>query len=90
MTTLPDLLIEHPAPTLPVADLEAAAAFARQEKAPATRRAYRCDFAAFRVFCLARGVEALPARPETVAAYLAHEAEKGAAASTIKAPGGSA
>jgi site-specific recombinase XerD len=83
MTTLPDLLIEHPAPTLPAAGLEAAAAFARQEKAPATRRAYRSDFAVFRVFCLARGVDALPARPETVAAYLAHEAEKGSAASTI-------
>jgi site-specific recombinase XerD len=83
MSTLPDTVIEHPAPALPVADLEAAAAFARQEKAPATRRAYRCDFQAFRVFCLARGVDALPGRPETVAAYLAHEAEKGSAASTI-------
>jgi hypothetical protein len=28
-------------------------------------------------------IDALPARPETVAAYLAHEAEKGSAASTI-------
>jgi len=76
MTALPALAIEHSAPALPVADLEAAAAFARREKAPATRRAYRSDFAAFRVFCLARGVEALPARPETVAAYLAHVQRK--------------
>jgi site-specific recombinase XerD len=83
MTTLPVLAIEHTAPALPAADLEAAAAFARQEKAPATRAAYRSDFQAFRVFCLSRGVDALPARPETVAAYLAHEAEKGSAASTI-------
>src|SRR6516165_2707237 len=83
MTALPALTIERNDLALPAADLEAAAAFARQEKAPATRRAYRSDFAAFRVFCLARGVEALPARPETVAAYLAHEAEKGSAASTI-------
>jgi hypothetical protein len=35
------------------------------------------------VFCLSRGVDALPASPETVAAYLAHEAESGRAASTI-------
>jgi hypothetical protein len=55
MTTLPALAIEHSAPALPPADLEAAAAFARQEKAPATRRAYRSDFQAFRVFCLSRG-----------------------------------
>jgi hypothetical protein len=76
MTTLPDIAIEHSTPTLPVADLEAAASYARQEKSPATRRAYRSDFTAFQVFCLARGVEALPARPETVAAYLAHVQRK--------------
>jgi hypothetical protein len=83
VTILPALAIENSAPALPAADLEAAAAFARQEKAPATRRAYRSDFQAFRVFCLSRGVDALPASPETVAAYLAHEAESGRAASTI-------
>jgi site-specific recombinase XerD len=86
MDTLPATIIERTTATdlaLPAADIEAAAAFARQEEAPATRAAYRSDFAAFRVFCLARCVDALPARPESVAAYLAHEAEKGSAASTI-------
>jgi site-specific recombinase XerD len=83
MNTLPTIATEPTAPTLPAADLEAAASFARQEKAPATRAAYRSDFALFRVWCLAKGVEALPARPESVAAYLAHEAAKGSAASTI-------
>jgi site-specific recombinase XerD len=83
MSTLPVLAIEHSAPALPAADVEAAAAFARNEKAPATRAAYRSDFNAFRVWCLAKGVDALPASPETVAAYLAHEAERGSAASTI-------
>ena len=83
MTTLPALAIEHSAPALPAADLEAAAAFARQEKAPATRAAYQSDFADFRIWCLSKGVDALPASPETVAAYLAHEAESGLAASTI-------
>ncbi len=47
MTDLPAIVIEHPAPALPAADIEAAATFARQEKAPATRAAYRSDFAAF-------------------------------------------
>jgi site-specific recombinase XerD len=81
--TLPVLTIEPAVPALPAADIEAAAAFARQEKAPATRAAYRSDFAAFRVWCLAKGVDALPAAPASVAAYLANEAERGSAPSTI-------
>jgi len=83
MTDLPAIMIEHQAPALPVADLESAATFARNEKAPATRAAYRSDFAMFRTWCGAKGVNALPASPETVAAFLAHEAERGSAASTI-------
>ena len=34
-----------------------------------TKSAYRSDFAAFRVWCLAKGVDALPASPELVAAF---------------------
>src|SRR5436190_21554885 len=83
MTTLPAIMIESTLPALPAADLEAAAAFARQEKAPATRAAYRSDFTDFRVWCLSKSVDALPASPDTMAAYLAHEAESGLAASTI-------
>ena len=84
MSALPALAIEQPAvPALPVADLEAAAEYARQEKAPATRAAYRSDFASFRAWCAGKGVDALPAAPESVAAYLASEAENGLAASTI-------
>src|SRR6202049_3374207 len=84
MTALPALMTtERTDLALPAADLEAAAAFARQEKAPATRAAYRSDFASFRAWCGGKGVAALPARPESVAAYLAHEAESGFAASTI-------
>jgi site-specific recombinase XerD len=83
MTALPALMIEQTAVALPTADLESAAAFARAEKAPATRAAYRSDFAMFRAWCVGKGVAALPASPETVAAFLAHEAERGSAASTI-------
>jgi hypothetical protein len=50
---------------------------------PATRAAYRADFGLFRAWCNAKGVDALPASPETVAAFLAHEADQGSAASTI-------
>jgi site-specific recombinase XerD len=70
-------------PALPAADLDRAAAFARQDKAPSTRAAYQSDFASFQVFCLSRGVSSLPALPETVAAYLASEAESGLKPSTI-------
>lgn len=84
MTALPALVVEPSAlPELPAEDIEAAAAFARQEKAPATRRAYRSDFDAFRSWCQGKGVDALPASPASVAAYLAHEAASGLKASTI-------
>jgi hypothetical protein len=83
MSALPALTIERTDLALPIADLESAATFARNEKAPATRAAYRSDFSLFRTWCDAKGVNPLLASPETVAAFLAHEAERGSAASTI-------
>ncbi len=57
------------------ADLAAAVELAKVEKAPATRKAYGTDFRLFRERrSQAKGVSALPALPETVAAYLAAEA----------------
>jgi len=70
-------------PALSVLEVQAAAAYARAEKAPATRRAYRTDFGRFRAWCGERGTEALPAAPETVAAFLAFEAGRGVKPSTI-------
>ena len=64
-------------------ELEEAAGYARAEKAAATRRAYRSDFALFRSWCETKHISALPAAPETVAAYLAGEANRGTKASTI-------
>ena len=63
MTALLALTIERTDLALPAADIEAAAAFARNEKAPATRAAYRSDFAMFREWCQGKGVNALPASP---------------------------
>src|SRR5262249_29592918 len=57
--------------------------FAKQDKAESTRRAYRADFAAFTAWCNGRGVAPLPATPETVAAFLAAEADAGKKPSTI-------
>jgi site-specific recombinase XerD len=64
-------------------DLQKAPDLAREEKAQATRRAYGSDFEIFRAWCVSRGVGPLPATAESVAAFLACEAEKGIRPSTI-------
>src|ERR1700739_3281850 len=65
------------APALPATDLEIAKDFARASKAAATRRAYQKDFARFTAWCAQRHLHAIPATPETVAAFLAAEAARG-------------
>jgi site-specific recombinase XerD len=70
-------------PAVPEAELDLAADYARSEKAAATRRAYQSDFAIFGVWCAERGLSALPAKSESVAAFLAGEAKRGTKASTI-------
>src|SRR6266702_6710077 len=64
--------------TLPAAlgpDLAAAIDLAKAEKAASTRKAYGTDFRLFKAWCDTKGVSALPASPETVAAYIATEAQ---------------
>ena len=56
-------------------DLTAAIDLAKAEKAASTRKAYGTDFRLFKAWCDARAIPALPAAPETVAAYLAAEAK---------------
>jgi site-specific recombinase XerD len=56
-------------------DLASAIDLAKAEKAVSTRKAYGTDFRLFKAWCDARGVPALPAAPETVAAYIAAEAQ---------------
>ncbi len=48
--------------------------YAREAKAPNTRRAYRADWADFTAWCATHALAALPAAPETVALYLAARA----------------
>ena len=64
-------------------DLDRAAELALEEKAAATRRAYGSDFRIFEAWCQTRAVRALPADPEAVAAFLAHDAETGSRPSTL-------
>jgi len=78
-------VIEAPALPATVVQVERnpARAFAMNEKAASSRRAYRSDFAIFTTWCRARGLEPLPASTDTVAAFLAAQATEGAKASTI-------
>src|SRR5258708_20533167 len=83
MSTALNVSHGSPVAAIPAADAERARGFANAEKAAATRRAYGTDFAIFRAWCAERQLEALPASPATVAAFLAHEASRNVKASTI-------
>jgi site-specific recombinase XerD len=63
--------------------LTSAAGYAAEEKAAATRRAYRSDWRAFETWCRRANTCPLPASAAAVAAYLAHVADAGLRASTI-------
>jgi site-specific recombinase XerD len=63
-------------------DLAAAVDLAKAEKALSTRKAYGTDFRIFKAWCDGKGVSALPASPETVAAFVA-SASKTAKPSTL-------
>jgi len=85
----PDLLPAVVEP--PTSDVDArldslladAANFARHARAEATLRGYRSDWSDFRTWCLQMGQDALPALPETVAAYLVALTRLDAATGTL-------
>jgi hypothetical protein len=62
---------------------ERARAYAGRSKSEATIRAYAAGWRDFLRFCEQRGVSALPASDQTVAAYLASLADRQAKAATI-------
>jgi site-specific recombinase XerD len=88
-TTCPTITTRVPAsagyqvPELPAAEIEAAADYARAEKAAATIRAYKTDFAIFEAWCAERLASALPAVPEALCAFMAFEADRGIRPSTL-------
>jgi len=55
--------------------LAAARTYAERSLSDSTRRGYARDLAVFRTWCQARAVAALPAEPQTLAAYLADLAQ---------------
>jgi site-specific recombinase XerC len=70
-------------PSTLLVDLDAARNYARQSLSAATRTAYASDWRVFEGWCIDRGVEALPASPASVAAFLAAMAERGLRPATI-------
>ena len=80
-----ETIIELPAPAISFAEAEAAAAdYRRAARAENTRRAYRAAVGRFTDWCAAHRQTALPATPETVAAFLAAEAGRGLAVNTLR------
>jgi site-specific recombinase XerD len=67
----------------PAAELALAARYAQAEKADNSLRAYRSDFALFQRWCKERRLTPLPARAETLATFIACEAERGSKPSSI-------
>ena len=65
------------------AELEGARAFAASSRAPRTLDAYRLQFGTFAAWCTSRGLEALPALPTTVAAYLVARVDAGRKVASI-------
>ena len=79
-------LVEAP-PTLPSVALQEAAAdaevYATASRAASTWRAYESDWRIFTAWCQTMDLAALPAAPATVAMFLAAEAKRGTAPSTL-------
>jgi integrase len=79
-----DLPLPPTASALPIATFDQRAAdYASRSKSAATIKAYASGWRDFLSFCEQRAVSALPATDETVAAYLAALADRGAKAATI-------
>jgi site-specific recombinase XerD len=55
---------------------ERAAAFARASRAPNTERAYRADWEDFAAWCEAAWLQAMPAAPTTIGAYLTARSDR--------------
>jgi site-specific recombinase XerD len=80
-----ETIVELPAPVASFGDAaDAAAQYRRASRSENTRRAYRAAVARFTDWCAVHGQAALPASPETVAAFLAAEARNKLAVNTLR------
>src|SRR5208283_269720 len=80
-----ETIVELPAPVASFGEAaDAAAQYRRASRSENTRRAYRSAVARFTAWCAAHAQTALPASPETVAAFLAAEARGELAVNTLR------
>ena len=70
-------------PSLHHAEIATARRYADASRAASTQRAYASDWWRFSAWCLARGLETLPADPRAVAVFLSAEAHAGSAPPTV-------
>jgi len=66
-------------PSLHHAEIATARRYADASRAASTQRAYASDWRRFSAWCLARGLDTLPADPRAVAVFLSAEANAGSA-----------
>lgn len=64
--------------------IQTATGYIRAAKAENTRGAYKKDWAQFERWCEVRGLQSLPAAPETVALYLSDRADTGSKTSSLR------
>jgi site-specific recombinase XerD len=85
MTTQLPARIATTLPALPYRpeELRAAVDYADAASAASTRRAYSSDWRIFTAWCAERSLVAMPADPETVAVFLASQADGGSKTSTL-------
>lgn len=63
--------------------LQAAKHYSKRSRADSTWRAYRSDWRRFEVWCQSVALQSLPAEPDTVAMFVASEADDGLNPSTL-------
>jgi integrase len=79
-------IVEYLSPALPgltLDDIDAVERYVGKASADATKRAYTSDWRIFVAWCDERAMPSLPSAPAAVAAFLAQEADRGVARSTI-------
>ena len=64
--------------------LRAATHYAENSRSPNTWRAYKSDWRIYEAWCTSVKLESLPAEPETVAMFVAAQADKGLSPSTLR------
>ncbi len=70
-------------PSLAHAEIATARRYADASRAASTQRAYASDWRRFSAWCLARGLDTLPADPRAVAVFFSAEADAGSAPPTV-------